>query len=59
MTYLVTIRYEGTSYYFVAAENTEAAEKLAKERYRDGDNGDPIGTEWEEITQTLIEEFEQ
>lgn len=59
MTYEITIRYEGANHYLVEAEDAEAAEKLARERYQDGDNGEQTGAEWEEITRIMTEELDQ
>jgi len=45
----VAIVYKGQASYFVEAPDEEAAETLACARFRNGDNGDPCGTEYEAI----------
>jgi hypothetical protein len=60
MKYEVNIVYTGSTTYLVDAPNPLKAERIAKNRYFAGDNGDPTGGESESIERvevTLMEEF--
>lgn len=55
MTYEISIVYHGANHYLVEADTPEAAERVALQRYYEGDNGEQTGAEWEEIEHFRVE----
>jgi hypothetical protein len=47
--YEVVIVYKGQESYIVEASNNEEAVTIACQKYRNGEKGDSVGTEYEEI----------
>lgn len=47
--YEVPIVYHGLANYIVRAPNPRLAEEAARERFKNGEDGEPLGNEWEQI----------
>jgi hypothetical protein len=54
--YEVCVLYSGQNNYIVEANSAEEAEEVARCRYGAGDNGESLGTEYEEIDRVAVKE---
>jgi len=54
--YEVCVLYSGQNNYIVEANSAEEAEEVARYRYGAGDNGEALGTEYEEIDRVVVKE---
>jgi hypothetical protein len=52
----VCVLYSGQNNYIVEANSAEEAEEVARCRYGAGDNGESLGTEYEEIDRVAVKE---